>query len=362
MRSLLVPGYGGNPYLSELAEALRAEDVDVRGIGGLGPAGLTARIGLFAEHDLVHVHCTHGYIEGRSRPERVRKAAAFLLAVAAARARGTRFVWTIHNVFAHRNPDVAVERAFNRVFLRLCSAGIVHCEAAAEEVAAAYGMGAASRRRINVIPHGHYVDSYASGISRAAARKRLGLDADGRVFLHLGQISPYKGIDALLDAFARLGEPRARLVVAGKPKSGAYARRIGEKAARIAGVETFLEKVPDEDIQTYMAAADAVVLPYERILTSGTTVLAMSFGRAVVTPDMGCARQMLAQQQELLYDAGDPDGLEVALRRSLTADLDAYGAANLDAARRVGWDAVGRLTAAVYRAALGGRAVPGPPR
>lgn len=353
VRALLVPGYGGNPYLSELAAALREEGVDVRGVGGLGPASLRERARLFAAHDVVHVHWTHGYLDARSRRERVRKAAAFLLAVATARARGTRFVWTIHNVFAHRNPDVLVERAFNRSFLRLCSAAIAHCDAAAGEVAGAYGLGASSSGKIVVIPHGHYEDSYPSGVTRAAARERLGLAADEHVFLHLGQISAYKGIDALLDAFAALDEPRVKLLIAGKAKSGRYAARIAERAAAIPGVKTFLEKVPDDEIQTYMAAGDAVVLPYERILTSGTTVLAMSFARAVVTPDLGCARAMLAQQEELLYDPLDPHGLELALRRALQADLDGYGAANLAAARRTGWDVVGRATAAVYRDALG---------
>ena len=362
MKALLVPGYGGNPYLSELARALRAEGVDVRGIGGLGPAGWRDRVRLFSEHDVVHVHWTHGYLNARSRGARIRKALALLAAVAAARARGTRFVWTVHNVFAHGNSDEAVERHFNRALVRLSSAAIVHCRAAESEVAAAYGLGASARRKLNVIPHAHYADTYPRGVSRESARKALGVTGAGTVFLHFGQIRAYKGIDALLDAFAALDEPGARLIVAGKAKSGSYARRIEERAAGIDGVEVFLETVPDDEVQTYMAAADAVVLPYERILTSGTTVLAMSFGRAVVTPDLGCAREMLAQQEELLYDRRDPRGLERALRRALDADLDACGAANLGAARHAGWDTVGALTAAVYRCASRKRPVVRPPR
>lgn len=354
MRALLIPGYGGNPYLSELAEALDAQGVEVHGVGGLGPQSLRERTALFARHDVVHVHWTHGYLDDRSRLRRTRKAAAFLAAVAVARVRGTRFVWTIHNVFAHRNPDVPLERAFNRALVGLASGCVVHCAAAAEEVAAAYRLGAKARGKIAVIPHGHYAGSYPSGVSRARAREGLGLPESARVFVHLGQIRAYKGIDALLDAFERLDDPGTRLVIAGKPKSNGYARRIEERAAATPGITTFLERVPDDAVQTYMAAADAVVLPYERILTSGTTVLAMSFGRAVVTPDLGCAREMLASQPELLYDAGDRRALEGALRRALTADLDAYGEANRAAALAVGWDGVGARTAAVYRAALGG--------
>ena len=360
MRTLMIPGYGGNPYLSELTAAVRAEGIDATGVGGLGPASARQRLRLFAKHDLVHVHWTHGYIEGRGRAARVRKALAFLAVVALARLRGTRFVWTVHNVFAHRDPDVTVERAFNRALVRLSSACIVHCEAAAGEIAAAYRLPAAGRRKIVVVPHGHYAGSYPSGVSREEARRTLGLAGDGCIFLHFGQLRAYKGVEPLLDAFAALPPGRARLVIAGKAKSRGYAARIERRAAELDGVVLRLETVPDEEVQTYMAAADAVVLPYERILTSGSAVLAMSFARAVVTPDLGCARAMLARQEDLLYDAGDPRGLEAALRRALDADLDGYGAANLAEARRWGWDSVGARTAAVYRAALRGRSVDRP--
>lgn len=362
MRVLLIPGYRGNPYLAELAAALRAEGVEAEIAGGLGPASTRARARLFARQDVVHLHWTHGYLEGRSRRRRALGALRFLASVAFARASGTRFVWTVHNVFAHQNPDVPLERAFSRVLVALASRCIVHCDAAAREIGAAYGLGSRSRRKIDVIPHAHYVDSYPEAPPRAEARRRFGLDADALVFLHFGQLRAYKGVDALLDAFAGLGDPHARLVVAGKPKSGGYARRIAERAAAMPGVSTFLDTVPDEEVGTYMGAADAVVLPYERILTSGTAVLAMSFGRAVVTPDLGCAQEMLAAQPELLYDASAPGALEGALRRAASADLDSIGAANLDAARRMGWDAAATATARSYAAALRRRAVVGPPR
>lgn len=362
MRALLIPGYRGNPYLDELAAALRAGGLEVDVAGGLGPAPLRARIRLFARYDVVHVHWTHGYVEARSRRRRALKALGFLAAVAAARARGTRFVWTVHNVFAHRNPDVPLERAFGRALVTLASACIVHCDAAADEVAAAYRLRPRGHRKLVVVPHAHYADSYPAGPPRAEARRTLGLDADALVFLHLGQLRAYKGVDALLDAFDRLDDPRARLVVAGKPKSPGYATRIAERAAAVEGVSTILEVVPDEDVGTYMAAADAVVLPYERILTSGTTVLAMSFGRAVITPDLGCARAMLSQQPDLLYDPSVPGTLEAALRRAAETDLEAAGAANLRAARGIGWDVVGARTARVYEAASGRRPVVRPAR
>ena len=42
--------------------------------------------------------------------------------------------------------------------------------------------------------------------------------------------------------------------------------------------------VPDGEVQHYLLAADAVVLPFKEILTSGSAMLALSFGRPVVAP------------------------------------------------------------------------------
>lgn len=349
MRVLLIPGYGGNPYLSELATALRATGADVEGVGGLGPAGFRERLRLFTAHDVIHVHWTHGYIESRARRNRALKALSFLTALLAARLRGCRIVWTIHNVFAHQGGDVPIERWFGRALMRIAHGAIVHCDAARGEVAGAYGLSSRTTRKIEVIPHAHYVDSYERKIGRDEARAALGLSPDATVFLHLGQVRPYKGLDHLLDAFAALDRSTAVLLVVGRAKSGSYARRIESRARQIEGVITTFEYVPDDSIQTYMMAADAVVLPYERILTSGTAILAMSFGRAVITPDIGCAGETLSHQRELLYRDDDPRGLVDALRLAPQLDLEGIGQRNLNAVRPIGWDLVATRTAAVYR-------------
>lgn len=351
MRILLIPGYERNPYLSELAIALRGLGLDVKGVGGLGPAGFRERIKLFAGQDIVHIHWTHQYIEAGSRAMRFRKAASFLLCVAVARSRGTRFVWTVHNVFAHRKGDVPLERRFARALARLASGCIVHCSAAKEEVVTEWRLGQSAATKFTVIPHGHFIHSYPQGISREEAREHLGLGLDVTVFLQFGAVLPYKGLDALLDAFLEVDSSTAKLVIAGPPKSSGYAERIAHRASGIAGVTTTFEFVPDEKVQIYMSAADAVVLPYENALTSGAAVLAMSFGRAVITPELGCARTMLSQQTELLYPPGDQRALARALQVAMTVELDEVGKRNLESSRAHGWEDVAARTADVYRVA-----------
>jgi len=72
--------------------------------------------------------------------------------------------------------------------------------------------GAPSRR----VPHPLYAQFDRGRFTRASARARLGLDADGEIALFFGYVRRYKGLDTLLEAWPRVRARRpATLVVAG---------------------------------------------------------------------------------------------------------------------------------------------------
>ena len=80
-------------------------------------------------------------------------------------------------------------------------------------------------------------------------------------------------------------------------------------------------------MQMYLRAADAVVLPYKDVLTSGSAILAMTFGQPVIAPAIGCLPESLGAEGTILYDPSTPDGLERALRgRDDDGPRDARGA------------------------------------
>ncbi|MFS8641463.1 MAG: glycosyltransferase, partial [Symbiobacteriaceae bacterium] len=226
----------------------------------------------------------------------VAKGARLLAWLARARRRGLRLVWTVHNLHDHERRHPWLELFFHRRLVRLCDALIVHCRYARDAVCEAYRVPARLRERVHVIPHGHYLDCYENRLSREEARERLGLGAGDVVFLYLGMIRRYKGVPGLVRAFRRLEDPRARLIVAGRPATADLRAEIEAAMEGDGRIKAVLEHVPDGDIQLYMNAADAVVMPYEEIFTSGTVVLAMSFGRAVVAPRRGCLAEVVDGQ------------------------------------------------------------------
>jgi glycosyltransferase involved in cell wall biosynthesis len=354
MRVLFLPDYReANAYQRALAEALADLGVEVR-------ADLTRRrrvlpvteaIRAHGRPDIVHVHWTEPYIAAGAAISRI-KVERTLLELRATRRRGSRIVWTAHDLFRHdRAPDPG-ERRFLGGLVELADAVIVHCGSAVSALVAALDLPPAERERIRVVPHGHYVGRYPDHVTRAEARARLGLPDDARVVAFVGWVREYKGVAELIEDFARVDEPSLRLVVAGRAVDEAYAARLHGLAATDPRVRLELGFVPDEELQVYLRAADVVAAPFLEIFTSGSVLLAMSFGRAVIAPRRGCVADTVDEAGGLLYDPDDAGGLEAALRASLMADLEGMGRHNAEALERFAWPRIAAETLEVYEAAM----------
>ena len=173
--------------------------------------------------------------------------------------------------------------------------------------------------------------------------------------MFVGYLRPYKGLNDLIRAFRQLAAPDCRLVIAGSPFDDKAVDQLRAESAGDPRIDLRPGFVPDEDIQLYMNAGDAVVFPYQAILTSGAVVLAMSFGRTCVAPRLGCIPDVLNEHGAVLYDRSDPNGLREALNTVIRRreQLPEMGAYNYARAAEWGWDRIARETAEAYAVALG---------
>ena len=85
-----------------------------------------------------------------------------------------------------------------------------------------------------------------------------------------------------------------------------------------------LREVPDAEVSALHACADAAVLAYRDVFSSGALLLALSFGLPVVAPDVGTAAELLVDGAGELFA---PEGLTAALESMRRADQDARGRA-----------------------------------
>jgi glycosyltransferase involved in cell wall biosynthesis len=124
--------------------------------------------------------------------------------------------------------------------------------------------------------------------SKIEARKLLDLPADERIFVAPGFIHPDKGLERAIEAIRRTGAGKLFVVGSVKdatPRNLAYSKGLREKAGDgVTLVERFLE---EEELDSWTAAADAVVLPYRRSWSSGALARAQSLGTPAIVTAVG---------------------------------------------------------------------------
>ena len=363
---LLMSGswYPENAYMTLLAEALRETDVDVRTpslplLFPLARAVLANRDADAIQLDWVYdYYVTTGTGFGPANDLiSFLRAAAFLVDVALVSLLGVGVVRTVHNERHHEGLYPRTERIVNECVFVVADAITVKCGAAADAIAATYRVPEADE--MDVVTDGSFVAAYENDVSRDAARRDLGIDDDAFVVLFFGLIREYKGVPDLVEAFADLDAPDAELWVVGNPHDDRIEAQVAALAGSDPRIETRLEFVPDDRIQYFLNAADALALPYRRILNSGTAHLGLSYGRPVIAPAIGCLPETVPPENEFLYDPSDADGLAEALRRAYDhPDLESVGRANHRQARTRRWARTAAALTDIYRdAADGGRSV-----
>lgn len=295
---------------------------------------------------IFHLHWTAPILaSSRDRESALHAKNLFLAKLRHFLAAGGSFIWTIHNVLPHDVKFEDVEVALAQEMVAIASRIVVHSRSALTLIAQKF---AVPEEKVVILPHGHYVGVYPQETTREKARARFGYDAGSRVFLFLGQLRPYKGLDELFAAFAalRLENPDARLLVAGRPVHPLKHGQVKRQASIFPGIEVIEGHIPDAELQDYFVAADFAVLPYRNILTSGSALLACSFGVPCIAPAISMLPEVIDDGVDgFLYgEKGATHTLLDALRRAATLPdeaLSAMKAATLSHVQRFNWERVG---------------------
>ncbi|HET9692294.1 MAG TPA: glycosyltransferase family 1 protein [Acidimicrobiales bacterium] len=324
-------GVAAAPTVLGLPRPLLYEAWHLPGPGMLGPRRLAASL---RDVDVVHapsVACPPR--EGVPLVVSVHDAAPVLFPEAFPR-RGLRF---------HLAGLAATRRRADRV--------LTFTEAAAEEVAAACGIG---RDRITVVHHG--VEARPADPAGAAALARRGLD-DRPFVLWVGSLEPRKGVGTLVAAMARLrrrGAPAAadaRLVLAG-PAGWLSAGLVADDDRAALG-DDLVQTGPlgEAELWATYAAATVVAVPSRHEGFGYPVVEAMAAGTPVVASDIPALAEV-ADGAARLVPPGDVAGWADAIEH-LLADAparDELVAAGRARAAQLTVAASLRATAAVYAA------------
>lgn len=252
----------------------------------------------------------------------------------ALRRRGVRVVWMVHNALPHEGHPL-VWRPLATLGYATEDLCLTH---AGSELRVLEDLRV--RAGIRHVPHPAPAAMTAARAAQAEARATLGLAEDEVLFLFVGYVREYKGVDVLLDALARLDPagPRWRALIAGEWYVDRAAADRAIAAPALAGRVRIDDRyLPVADVARYLAAATVVVLPYRSGTQSGVVPLAYAHGRGVVTTRVGGLAEAVREGQTgLLVPPDDPVALAAALervRRGLRFRDDAIAEMH----RRCGW-------------------------
>jgi glycosyltransferase involved in cell wall biosynthesis len=307
MKVVHLPCYDENPYQGLLMAAQRELGWEVIDGGGGGNfIGVALRQW---KPEVMHFHWLHPYLLRDSWFGSFLRSSRFLLKVLLLKLRGTRIAWTIHNLANHDGRHAGLERFFTMLFAQMVDLPVAHSHEAASLASKEFRI---PEERILVAPHPGYCGYYTDTVTRADARRRFGYEEGDRVFLFLGRIQPYKGIFDLLEAFRDLPE-HCRLLIAGSPADEKTAERLLEAAAADPRIQFHPGHAGRDEVQWFYRAADVVVFPFRKILTSGSVMLAMSFGKPLILPEGATMRETVGDGEALWFHPGSIDSLNDAM-------------------------------------------------
>lgn len=175
------------------------------------------------------------------------------------------------------------------------------------------------RARARIVPHvgGVRVGEWP----RAEARRRVDVPEGDRLLVCPGFLHPDKGYERAVQAFARVGEGRLAIVGGVKdptPANLAYATRLRALVARTPRASLVERYVGDDEFDAWIAAADAVVLPYRRSWSSGALARAQALGTRAIVMNVGGLGEQAAAADLVVESDGQ---LEEAMRAVLRGEV-----------------------------------------
>ncbi|SHH91856.1 glycosyltransferase family 4 protein [Marivita hallyeonensis] len=298
-KMLCLPSTGGNPYQALLYSKLPGDfDTDFAGPGGLDRLRTT-------DYDVIHVHWDDRMFgRGEDTAEDETALDESLKELRAFKRHGGRIVWTIHNDAPHKERNQAIFERGRRALVDLADAIHVHADHAADHMVETYG---AKRSKIAVIPHPSYLGAYETSKKTLARGLRK---SDVREFLFFGMFRGPKGVHAIQDVAAKLTRREVPFHLRMYGKAFSSQARLLRRLDANPNVDLRTDRIPDDEIPDIFGASHVFLAPYQSLFTSGSVMLALTFGLPIIGPNIRELRETTPEAcHHLLYDPASPRGL-----------------------------------------------------
>ncbi len=193
-----------------------------------------------------------------------------------------KVIYSCHNVFPHER--FPMDRLLTKLVLKNGDGFIVHSE---KDAADLQSIKKHAKYMKTALPSFSLFNT--GNMSQEKARKLLNIDVNDKVILFFGMVRPYKGLQYLLKAFARIrNKENAKLMIAGSfgGDKQVYMDMIAKENLqdRVIIDDAY---IPDTEVEKYFQACNLVVLPYVSATQSAVVQTAFDFEKPVIVTNVG---------------------------------------------------------------------------
>jgi glycosyltransferase involved in cell wall biosynthesis len=161
------------------------------------------------------------------------------------------------------------------------------------------------------VAHDGFDPSTFSGLpTKQEARNKLGLNQNEFLLVYAGHLYPWKGVDSLAAAFKDIPEGVRLLIVGGYSDDIARIKAAAGEAPRV----QFVGQVPREEVSTWLAAADATLLPTSSKFEIGKSYTSplklfeyLAAGLSVLASDVPSSHEVLDESVATFFQPDDAE-------------------------------------------------------
>jgi len=276
------------------------------------PMGHSQALKQLSDVDLVHLH-GHRHLLNNA-------------AVNWAKQNHIPYVMTSNGTLHRHEKKIGIKWLWDQLISGQIPHGARRCIAVSRADVARHIQAGIPVERVQQIPNGLDLGEFDPLPERGTFRARIGAQPHEKIVAYLGQISPRKGVNHLVEAFADNALPNTRLVIGGNDM-GALSEvlaKVGDNApihftGLLEGRER-LALLADADVLVYASTEEVFgLVPFEGLLCGAPVV---------VGDDCGCGELIAEAGAGLLVRHGDISGLRARIQTLLNDAVAARAMVN----------------------------------
>ena len=231
-----------------------------------------------------------------------------------------RIVWNVHNKIPHKTTDQNQAKYFMKHLAEVSFKIVIHSKITTGLIEDLCKNDESVLKKIVYVPHPNYIGIYGP------QEKDFCLDNQTLKLCFFGAVKKYKNVELLISAVTELGFDDVELNIYGRCRPPKYVQSLFRLAEGNRNIKLHLKFIHDRDIPKIIASCHLLVLPYnlDSSLNSGTTILAFSYGRTVLSPVTGTLSDIEDKSLFFAYSYNNQEEHKEELKKQITAIREKY--------------------------------------